>query len=211
MGGIFVKKIISLLLILCFMWFMIVPSVYSADNLSDDLIEDMEDDEEDEENKEDTVVDDSDDEIAEPTDDSHIQDSEYDEIFAEDKEDNSQKLSVPDGITVILDGEIVVFDVAQPALVNNRTMVPMRKIFEALGATVTWDNTTQTAKAQKGDMTVEITIGNNIMYSNGNAIEIDSPALLMRSRTYVPVRFVSNALGVKVEWDNVKKIVYLIS
>ena len=42
MGGIFVKKIISLLLILCFMCFMIVPSVYSADNLSDDLIEDME-------------------------------------------------------------------------------------------------------------------------------------------------------------------------
>ena len=205
------KKIISLLLILCFMCFMIGPSVYSADNLSDDLIEDMEDDEEDEENKEDTVVDDSDDEIAEPTDDSHIQDSEYDEIFAEDEEDISQKLSVPDGITVILDGEIVVFDVAQPALVNGRTMVPMRKIFEALGATVTWDNNTQTAKAQKGDMTVEISIGSTVMYSNGKAVEIDSPALLLRSRTYVPVRFISNALGVKVDWDNTKKIVYLIS
>lgn len=211
MGGIFVKKIISLLLILCFMCFMIVPSVYSADNLSDDLIEDMEDDEEDEENKEDTVVDDSDDEIAEPTDDSHIQDSEYDEIFAEDEEDISQKLSVPDGITVILDGEIVVFDVAQPALVNNRTMVPMRKIFEALDATVTWDNNTQTAKAQKGDMTVEISIGSTVMYSNGKAVEIDSPALLLRSRTYVPVRFISNALGVNVDWDGEKKIVYLIS
>ena len=183
----------------------------SADNLSDDLIEDMEDDEEDEENKEDTVVDDSDDEIAEPTDDSHIQDSEYDEIFAEDEEDISQKLSVPDGITVILDGEIVVFDVAQPALVNGRTMVPMRKIFEALNAVVTWDNNTQTAKAQKGNMTVEISIGSKVMYSNGKAVEIDSPALLMRSRTYVPVRFVSNALGVKVDWDNEKKIVYLIS
>lgn len=211
MGGIFVKKIISLLLILCFMCFMIVPSVYSADNLSDDLIEDMEDDEEDEENKEDTVVDDSDDEIAEPTDDSHIQDSEYDEIFAEDEEDISQKLSVPDGITVILDGEIVVFDVAQPVLVNGRTMVPMRKIFEALGATVTWDNNTQTAKAQKGDMTVEISIGSTVMYSNGKAVEIDSPALLLRSRTYVPVRFISNALGVNVDWDGEKKIVYLIS
>ena len=44
----------------------------------------------------------------------------------------------------------LVLYIAQPALVNNRTMVPMRKIFEALGATVTWDNTTQTAKAQKG-------------------------------------------------------------
>lgn len=201
------KKILALFLVICFFY---IPVTYAADSVSDELIEDSDimDEEDDEEIEEEIEVEDD---ISEPTDDSHIQDTEYDEIYSADDESDSQKLSVPDGITVILDGEIVVFDIAQPALVNNRTMVPMRKIFEALGATVTWDNTTQTAKAQKGDMTVEITIGNNIMYSNGNAIEIDSPALLMRSRTYVPVRFVSNALGVKVEWDNVKKIVYLIS
>ena len=201
------KKILALFLVICFLY---IPVTYAADSVSDELIEysDIMDEEDDEEIEEEIEVEDD---ISEPTDDSHIQDTEYDEIYSADDESDSQKLSVPDGITVILDGEIVVFDIAQPALVNNRTMVPMRKIFEALGATVTWDNTTQTAKAQKGDMTVEITIGNNIMYSNGNAIEIDSPALLMRSRTYVPVRFVSNALGVKVEWDNVKKIVYLIS
>ena len=201
------KKILALFLVICFLY---SPVTYAADSVSDELIEDSDimDEEDDEEIEEEIEVEDD---ISEPTDDSHIQDTEYDEIYSADDESDSQKLSVPDGITVILDGEIVVFDIAQPALVNNRTMVPMRKIFEALGATVTWDNTTQTAKAQKGDMTVEITIGNNIMYSNGNAVEIDSPALLMRSRTYVPVRFVSNALGVKVEWDNVKKIVYLIS
>ena len=201
------KKILALFLVICFLY---IPVTYAADSVSDELIEDSDimDEEDDEEIEEEIEVEDD---ISEPTDDSHIQDTEYDEIYSADDESDSQKLSVPDGITVILDGEIVVFDIAQPALVNNRTMVPMRKIFEALGATVTWDNTTQTAKAQKGDMTVEITIGNNIMYSNGNAVEIDSPALLMRSRTYVPVRFVSNALGVKVEWDNVKKIVYLIS
>ena len=201
------KKILALFLVICFLY---IPVTYAADSVSDELIEDSDimDEEDDEEIEEEIEVEDD---ISEPTDDSHIQDTEYDEIYSADDESDSQKFSVPDGITVILDGEIVVFDIAQPALVNNRTMVPMRKIFEALGATVTWDNTTQTAKAQKGDMTVEITIGNNIMYSNGNAIGIDSPALLMRSRTYVPVRFVSNALGVKVEWDNVKKIVYLIS
>ena len=201
------KKILALFLVICFLY---IPVTYATDSVSDELIEDSDimDEEDDEEIEEEIEVEDD---ISEPTDDSHIQDTEYDEIYSTDDKSDSQKLSVPDGITVILDGEIVVFDIAQPALVNNRTMVPMRKIFEALGATVTWDNTTQTAKAQKGDMTVEITIGNNIMYSNGNAIEIDSPALLMRSRTYVPVRFVSNALGVKVEWDNVKKIVYLIS
>lgn len=201
------KKIILLLLLLSF---FVVPVTYADDvGVADDTeYVDNLDDEEEEENKED---DDFGEDFSEPTNDSHIQDTEYDEVFSSGEEDDSKKISVPDGITVILDGKIVVFDVAQPTLINGRTMVPMRKIFEALNATVTWDNVTQTAKAKKGDMSVEITIGSNIMYSNGAAVEIDSPALLMRSRTYVPVRFISNALGVKVDWDDAKKIVYLIS
>lgn len=210
MGGICVKKIIVLVLILSF---VALPMVCANDNVSDEFIEDTDnmEDLEDEENQENEENEDLTEEDSEPTDDTHIQDTEYGEVFATDEEDSSQKLSVPDGITVMLDGKIIVFDEAQPALVNNRTMVPMRKIFEALDATVTWDNNTQTAKAQKGDMEVVITIGSNVMYSNGIPAEIDSPALLMRNRTYVPVRFISNALGVKVDWDNTKKIVYLFS
>ena len=117
---------------------------------------------------------------------------------------DSPVVSAPAAVT-----SFVVFDSAQPALVNNRTMVPMRKIFEALGAEVTWDNETQTAKALKDNMSVEITIGSNVMYSSGKPIEIDSPALLMRSRTYVPVRFISNALGAEVDWDNDNRVVYI--
>ena len=122
-------------------------------------------------------------------------------------EETDSKISVPDGITVVLDGKIVVFDSAQPKAVNGRTLVPMRKFFEAFGADVTWNQGTQTAKAVKGDMSVEISIGSKTMYSGGEAIDLDVPAQVFYGSTYIPVRFISNALGAKVEWDGYKKIV----
>lgn len=188
------KKILTLILSLCI---ITLPAVY-ADDVEEELF--------DEEIIEEEIL------PEEETGDIETIDTEesvWNEYKDMDAEISSIPISVPDGITVILDGEVVIFDRAQPALINNRTMVPMRKMFEALGAEITWDNATQTAKAVKGNMTVEITIGSNIMYSSGVPVEIDSPALLLRSRTYVPVRFISNALGAKVDWDNAKQIVYL--
>lgn len=188
------KKILALILSLCI---ITLPAVY-ADDVEEELF--------DEEIIEEEIL------PEEETGDIETIDTEesvWNEYKDMDAEISSIPISVPDGITVILDGEVVIFDRAQPALINNRTMVPMRKMFEALGAEITWDNATQTAKAVKGNMTVEITIGSNIMYSSGVPVEIDSPALLLRSRTYVPVRFISNALGAKVDWDNAKQIVYL--
>ena len=194
------RKFLILLLALSI---LIVPVVY-ADDVVDEDVEEIEEIEE--EYIEDEVV-------EEETSVDIVTESQEDISWSEEMgyedEETYEKISVPDGITVILDGKIVVFDSAQPALVNNRTMVPMRKIFEALGAEVTWDNETQTAKALKDNMSVEITIGSNVMYSSGKPIEIDSPALLMRSRTYVPVRFISNALGAEVDWDNDNRVVYI--
>lgn len=189
------KKFLIILLALCI---FSVPAVYA----DDDIVEE-------EEYIEEEYIEDSEEGVI--NDDSEgTQGSVWHEFENDDTDlSNIPQMSVPDGITVILDGNIIVFDAAQPALVNNRTMVPMRKIFEALGAEVTWDDSTKTAKATKNSMTVEITIGSNIMYSNGHPVEIDSPALLMRNKTYVPVRFISNALGADVKWDGENKIVYL--
>lgn len=190
------KRVLILLFTLCM---LTVFTIYA-----DDVVEE----EVDEELTEEIFVEDSE-EIIEDIETTDEEESIWNEYKDDETDISIEPISVPDGITVILDGEIVVFDSAQPTLINSRTMVPMRKIFEALGAVVEWDNTTQTAKAVKDDMTVEIAIGSNVMYSNGNAIEIDSPALLLRSKTYVPVRFISNALGAKVDWDQTKQIVYL--
>lgn len=71
-----------------------------------------------------------------------------------------------DNITVELDGKEIVFDV-QPQLINDRTMVPLRAIFEALGATVAWDQSTKTVISTKGETVIVLTIDNPIMKVNG--------------------------------------------
>lgn len=103
-------------------------------------------------------------------------------------------------ITVTVDGEAVVFD-AQPEMVNERTMVPMRAIFEKLGAEVSWDQPTQTVTAVTADKTVVATVGEMSMFVNGEEKVMDVAPYIKEERTYVPARFVSEALDCKVDWD----------
>ncbi len=95
----------------------------------------------------------------------------------------------------------------QPYIKNDRTLVPMRAIFEALGAEVSWDDTTKTAIGVKDDVEVKITIGENVLYKNGDAIELDCAAEITNNRTMVPVRAISEAFGCTVNWDNDTKTV----
>lgn len=111
-------------------------------------------------------------------------------------------------ITVLLNGKKIEFDVL-PQLINGRTMVPLRFIFEALGAEVTWDDATQTAKGVKGDTTVTIKIGENALYKNGTKVELDVPAQLVNDRTLVPVRAISESYDVQVGWDDATSTVSL--
>lgn len=107
----------------------------------------------------------------------------------------------PNGnITVYIDEQPVEFDVP-PALVNSRTMVPMRKIFEAIGAEIQWDEASSTVTGTKGDKLVRITIGEEKAAINGDIVMLDQPAILVDGRTLVPVRVVSEGLGLNVEWD----------
>lgn len=89
-----------------------------------------------------------------------------------------------------------------PLLEDGRTLVPFRVIFEALGASVGWDgSSTKTVTAAKGDITVELRIDEREMYVNGNKVLLDVPARLVGSRTFVPLRAVSESLGAAVHWD----------
>lgn len=103
-------------------------------------------------------------------------------------------------ISVALNGIPVKFDVA-PQMINDRTMVPLRAIFEALGATVEWDNETQTVSAFKNDTVVVATIGSKIMYINDEESIMDVAPVVVRDRTLVPVRFVAEAFNCNVDWD----------
>ena len=103
-------------------------------------------------------------------------------------------------VAVHLDGNQLEFDV-NPIIDNGRTLVPMRKIFESLGATVDWIDETQTAIAVKGDIKIEISIGKYEMFINSKSVSLDVPAQLINGRTLVPARAVSEGLKAKVDWN----------
>ena len=113
-------------------------------------------------------------------------------------------------IRVMVDGAELAFDV-DPVIENDRTLVPMRLIFEALGAKVDWDEATRTALAVKGDVKISITIDSAELMKNSKAVVLDAPARLIGGRTLVPVRAVSEGLGAKVDWDETSRTVQIVT
>lgn len=103
------------------------------------------------------------------------------------------------GISVVLDGKALEFDVP-PQMQNDRVLVPLRVIFEGLGADVEWDGDTETVTAEKEGTVIILTIGGAEPTVNGEIVEIDQPAILVGNRTLVPIRFVSEAFGCDVDW-----------
>ncbi|HBV98705.1 MAG TPA: hypothetical protein DEF36_16940 [Desulfotomaculum sp.] len=114
--------------------------------------------------------------------------------------------------TISLDNTVMTFeaDDVAPFMENNRVLVPMRKIFEAQGATVTWEEATQTVTGIKGDVTLKLTVGGAV-YKNDVELDIDVPAQLVNGRTMVPVRVVSEGLGATVTWDEATETVSITS
>jgi hypothetical protein len=103
-------------------------------------------------------------------------------------------------VAVELNGAKISFD-QPPVIENGRTLVPIRAITEAMGAEVKWDESTQTATITLNEDTVTIAIGSDVIYKNGNAIKIDSPAKSLNGRTLVPLRAVAEAFGASVSWN----------
>lgn len=116
-----------------------------------------------------------------------------------------------DNVKVTLDGKEIAFDVP-PQIIDGRTLVPMRAIFEALGAKVEWDGETQTITARDKKMTtVKMVIGEKNIYTNLQSVELDVPPMIIEERTFVPVRAVSESLDCDVLWNGDSKTVIIIS
>ncbi|MGN0106880.1 MAG: carbohydrate-binding domain-containing protein [Hominilimicola sp.] len=109
-----------------------------------------------------------------------------------------------DGIKVTYDGNTIDFDV-QPEIIDDRVMVPMRTIFETFGAKVKWDSDAQTITAKKKSKTISMTIGNADMTKNDETYSFDTAPVIEDGRTLVPVRAISDMLGLDVEWDENNK------
>ncbi len=97
-------------------------------------------------------------------------------------------------------GEKTENDVA-PKIVNNRTMLPARFVSEQLGAKVEWDEEARTVTITKDEITIVLTIDSKKATVNGEEVELDSEAFIENDRTYTPIRFISENLGAKVNWN----------
>ncbi|HKV45167.1 MAG TPA: copper amine oxidase N-terminal domain-containing protein [bacterium] len=116
----------------------------------------------------------------------------------------------PPAVKVLVDGQPVVFDVP-PVIASGRVLVPLRGVFQRLGASVFWDSGTQTVTAGRGDTIIILRIGNTQAQINGQTTLMDVPAMLVHGRTMVPLRFISQALGSEVSWDEPSATVQITS
>lgn len=115
-------------------------------------------------------------------------------------------------IPVLVNGQLVKFDVP-PVIKNNRTLIPVRAVTNALGATVEWDRDTNdvtVTKAVYSDVDINVVVEINVIidldtgkfYKDGVELDFDVPAQVVNNRTVVPIRFLAEIFGMKIDWDN---------
>lgn len=94
---------------------------------------------------------------------------------------------------------------------NGRLLVPMRPIFEALGAKVSWNNAARSAEAVKGNTRIRLVVDSRVATKGRQQINLDAPPRLINGRTMVPLRFVGEAFNTVVAWDQATRTVNLTS
>lgn len=124
-------------------------------------------------------------------------------------------------ITVQLNGEYIDFtdengNVVNPEMINNRTMVPMRKIFEVVGAEIEWDGEERKITATTEEKIINLQIDNTTASVQDKVTEeiteiiLDAAPVILNNRTMVPVRFIAESLEKQVGWDNENRCVIVI-
>ena len=119
-------------------------------------------------------------------------------------------------IVIQLDGMEIVND-SPPVIVEKRTLVPARAVFEAMGGEVSWDDVQRTVTVELEDTTVVLVIDSKIAYINGEEQQMDVPAMILSNadnkngRTMIPVRFVAEAIGCDVDWNEADRIVSIVT
>ncbi len=122
------------------------------------------------------------------------------DIYHETPTVKTIKVNVSPVISLKLNGNYVSSDVS-PYIANDRTMVPVRVISESLGAEVLWDGDAETVTIKKDSKNIVLKINSDVAVVNGENITLDAPAVIEQSRTFVPIRFISENLGWDVDWE----------
>ena len=112
-------------------------------------------------------------------------------------------------IKVELNGEEVAFDQG-PILVDEKPMIPLRAVFEKMGASVSWDNSTETVVAMCKDTIVMLQIGNEKLFKLDEVIVLETAPMLVNDRTLIPIHAISDIWGCDIEWNSETNEVVII-
>ncbi|NOU81761.1 SH3 domain-containing protein [Paenibacillus sp. LMG 31459] len=113
---------------------------------------------------------------------------------------HAEAAATPKPISIYLDGQQLQPE-ARPLNISGTVLVPMRNLFEAQGAGLSWNNSSKTVTATKGGTTLTYTIGSATARLNGQPLALSVPGQLSQGYSMIPLRFVSEALGSTVTWD----------
>lgn len=119
-----------------------------------------------------------------------------------------KELRALNDISVYIDGEHQAYT-QPPVLENEATLVPMRAIFEKLGATVVWNSKNKVVTAKKGETEIKLTIDSKVATVNNKSIPLAQPAKVLNGSTMIPLRFVSEALDANIIWIQDTSTIYI--
>lgn len=119
-----------------------------------------------------------------------------------------QSFAANNDILVYVNGQALLTDVT-PIIYNGRTLAPMRSLFEAVGAEVTWYPEESKVVANKDDTSIQLIIGDENAIINGKEILLDVQPKIVDGRTLVPLRFVSEALLMDVYWNDFANVILI--
>ncbi len=110
--------------------------------------------------------------------------------------------SVNGELEITADGNVIEFPDAKPFIdENGRTQIPLRAVTESLGAAVDWNGENQHVSVNGNGTEITLIIGSDIMNINGEPVQMDTSAVIIGDRTYVPLRYVAEAMGMTVTWE----------
>lgn len=113
-------------------------------------------------------------------------------------------------IKIIVNGQTQTYS-QSPLMVNGTTLVPMRGIFESLGATVDWNSQSKKITGKRNNTSVTLTVGTKQASVNDKPVALTESARVVNGSTLVPLRFIGEALSASVQWDSSSRTITIIS
>lgn len=110
-------------------------------------------------------------------------------------------------ISLYVNGKKIETKVMNPIQLDGRVLVPAREVFEAMGAQVAWDNTSKKVTIKYKSKTIILFMNNPVALIDGTEVSMDVPGKIINDKVMIPIRFVSEAMGLAVQWDSANRAV----